>query len=75
MGEQRNERNLIGEMISAAVLAGAYTVTVRRHPEATKGLEKLRVKWSARVGALADEFLSDAGFVLASELVPHSREG
>lgn len=70
-----NERNLISEMIGAAVLAGAYAVTARSHPEAAKGLEKLRAAWSIKAATLADAILEDAGFVLASSFVRQSREG
>jgi hypothetical protein len=66
-------RNLVGELISAAVLAGAYHRTARHHPEAARGLNKLGADWSTKVGALADEILTEAGFVLASVPV-HTRE-
>lgn len=46
---------LVLKMIEAAVFAGAYSALARQIPEAGRGLGKMRVRWSGRVAALADE--------------------
>lgn len=55
--EQRTDRR-VEELIEAAVYAGAYSALARELPDAARCLERLRLKWSARVAALADEVLA-----------------
>lgn len=55
-------RNLVSEMIGAAVFSGAYGSLARLHPDAANGLLKLRDKWSARAETLADLTCSGATF-------------
>lgn len=45
----------IAELIFAGVMAGAYGALARELPEAARGLNRMREKWSMRVAALADE--------------------
>lgn len=62
------------DLIDAAVMAGAYSTLARQMPEAERGLEKMRAKWSGRVTALADEFCRTSGerlIALAELPVPH----
>lgn len=58
--ERIDER--ICEMIGAAVLAGAYGSLAREMPDAARGLCRMRVKWSERVQALAQEICAAAEF-------------
>jgi len=48
------------ELITAGVLAGAYGSLARTHPEAARGLEKMRVKWSAETAILADRVCEES---------------
>ena len=58
MEERADE--LVVDLIEAAVYAGAYRALAREMPEAARGLEKLRRKWSLRVEALAGEVSAGA---------------
>lgn len=53
-------QNLVVELIQAAVLAGAYGSLMREIPEATRGLGRMRAKWSERAATLADEISAGA---------------
>lgn len=48
-------QTVVEQMITAGALAGAYSVQMRATPEAVRGLERMRLKWSARAATLADE--------------------
>lgn len=71
MGDGSNGR--IAELISAAVLAGAYGALARQMPDAARGLGRMREKHSARVAALASEICAGAGLkTQASRVMPRT---
>jgi hypothetical protein len=62
-------------LIGSAVLAGAYSETIRRVPETAAGFDRLREKHSRRVTALAREIAQGAGrFGPALALGAHARK-
>lgn len=65
-GRKDDANGLAAQLISAAVMAGAYEAEMRRDPVLRPGFTKLADKYSARVTALADELVAERGHLAAS---------
>lgn len=62
MGDGRDvlDDDLTIKLIGAGVMAGAYSAMAKRHPEAARGMEKMRASWRAKAATLANEICAGA---------------
>lgn len=71
VGRDVLDDDLTIKLIGAGVMAGAYSAMAKSHPEAARGMEKMRAIWRTKAATLATEICAGAARLMIEAAPQH----